>query len=36
VKADRATPLGEIVRVIDASKAAQVGAINFVTEKQTK
>ena len=36
VKADRQAPFGEIVRVIDASKAAQVGSLNFVTEKQPK
>ena len=36
VKADRGAPFGEIVRIIDASKAAQVGSLNFVTEKQSK
>ena len=34
VKADKQAPFGEIVRVIDASKIAQVGSLNFVTEKQ--
>jgi biopolymer transport protein ExbD len=33
VKADKQAPFGEIVRVIDASKVAQVGSLNFVTEK---
>ena len=36
VKADRQAPFGEIVRVIDASKAAQVGSLSFITEKQAK
>jgi biopolymer transport protein ExbD len=36
VKADRGAPFGEIVRIIDASKAAQVGSLNFLTEKQNK
>jgi biopolymer transport protein ExbD len=34
VKADRHAPFGEIVKIIDASKVAQVGSLNFVTEKQ--
>lgn len=34
VKADKGAPFGEIVRVIDASKVAQVGSLNFITEKQ--
>lgn len=34
VKADKQAPFGEIVRVIDASKIAKVGSLNFVTEKQ--
>jgi len=33
VKGDKQTPWGEIVKVIDASKFAQVGSLNFVTEK---
>src|SRR5215207_1831619 len=33
VRADRAAPFGEIVKVIDIAKAAQVGGLNFVTEK---
>ena len=33
IKADKAAPFGEIVKLIDASKAAQVGSLNFVTEK---
>jgi biopolymer transport protein ExbD len=33
VKADKQAPFGEIVKVIDASKFAQVGSLNFVTEK---
>lgn len=36
VRADRQAPFGEIVKVIDASKAAQVGGLNFVTEKAAK
>ena len=36
VKADRLAPFGEIVRVIDASKEAQVGSLNFITEKSAK
>jgi biopolymer transport protein ExbD len=33
VRADRAAPFGEIVKVIDIAKGAQVGGINFVTER---
>jgi biopolymer transport protein ExbD len=33
VKGDKQTPWGEIVKVIDASKFAQVGSLNFITEK---
>ncbi len=33
VKADKQAPFGEIVKVIDASKLAQVGSLNFITEK---
>ncbi|MEY2409647.1 MAG: biopolymer transport protein ExbD [Verrucomicrobiota bacterium] len=33
VRADRLAPFGEIVKLIDATKAAQVGSLNFVTEK---
>lgn len=33
VKGDKRTPWEEIVKVIDASKLAQVGSLNFVTEK---
>src|SRR6266545_2851685 len=33
VKADKQAPFGEIVKVIDASKVAQVGSLNFITEK---
>ena len=36
IKADKRAPFGEIVRLIDASKSAQVGSLNFVTEKQAK
>ena len=32
VKADKQAPFGEIVKVIDASKLAQVGSLNFITE----
>jgi len=34
VKADKRAPFGEIIRLIDALKAAKVGSINFMTEKQ--
>ena len=33
VKADKQAPFGEIVKVIDASKLAHVGSLNFITEK---
>ena len=33
VRADKQAPFGEIVKVIDASKLAQVGSLNFITEK---
>ena len=33
VKADKQAPFGEIDKVIDASKLAQVGSLNFITEK---
>lgn len=33
VRADRLAPFGEIVKVIDIAKAAQVGGLNFVTER---
>ncbi len=33
VRADRQVPFGDIVRVIDLAKAANVGGLNFVTEK---
>jgi len=33
VKGDKRTPWEEIVKVIDASKLAEVGSLNFVTEK---
>lgn len=36
IKADKYAPFGEIVRLIDASKEAQVGSLNFITEKQRK
>jgi biopolymer transport protein ExbD len=36
IKADKHAPFGEIVRLIDASKLAQVGSINFITEKSGK
>ena len=34
VRADRMAPFGEIVKLIDATKVAQVGSLSFVTEKQ--
>ena len=33
VKSDKRAPFGEIIRLIDASKVAKVGSLNFVTEK---
>jgi biopolymer transport protein ExbD len=33
IKADKRAPFGEVVRVIDAAKTAQVGAINAMTER---
>ena len=33
VKTDKGTPFGEVVRLIDASKVAKVGSLNFVTQK---
>lgn len=33
IKADKRAPFGEVVRVIDAAKTAQVGGINAVTER---
>ena len=36
VRADKMAPFGEIVKLIDATKVAQVGSLNFVTEKQGK
>jgi biopolymer transport protein ExbD len=33
IKADKAAPVGAFIKAIDAAKAAQVGAINAVTEK---
>jgi biopolymer transport protein ExbD len=33
VRADRSAPWGEVVKVIDLTKVAQVGGINFVTER---
>ena len=33
VKGDKRTPWEEIVKVIDASRFAEVGSLNFVTEK---
>jgi biopolymer transport protein ExbD len=36
VRADKQAPFGEIIRIIDVVKAAQVGGVNFVTEKVGK
>ncbi len=33
IRADKRAPFGEVTRVIDAAKLAQVGALNFVTER---
>ena len=34
VKADKSAPVGELVKVIDACKAAQVAGLSIVTEKK--
>lgn len=34
IKADKNAPFGEVIKVIDAAKVAQVGSINAITEKQ--
>ena len=34
VRADRNAPFGEIVKIIDATKLAQVGSLDFTMEKQ--
>jgi biopolymer transport protein ExbD len=33
IKADKNAPFGEVIKVIDAAKIAQVGSINAITEK---
>jgi biopolymer transport protein ExbD len=33
IKADKASPFGEFIRVFNAAKEAQVGSINVITEK---
>ena len=33
IKADKHAPFGEVIKVIDAAKVAQVGSINAITEK---
>lgn len=33
IKADKRSPFGEVVKVIDAAKIAQVGSISAITEK---
>jgi len=35
VRADRNAPFGEIVKIIDATKVAQVGSLDFTMEKQS-
>jgi biopolymer transport protein ExbD len=36
VRADRNAPFGEIVKIIDATKLAQVGSLDFTMEKQAQ
>lgn len=36
IRADKQAPWGEVVKIIDATKLAQVGSLNFITEKQVK
>jgi biopolymer transport protein ExbD len=33
IRADKRAPFGEVTKVIDAAKVAQVGSLNFYTEK---
>jgi len=33
IKADKRSPFGEVIKVIDAAKVAQVGSISAITEK---
>jgi biopolymer transport protein ExbD len=33
IKADKRSPFGEVIRIIDAAKTANVGSISAVTEK---
>ena len=33
IRADRNAPFGEVIRVIDAAKIAEVGSINAITER---
>jgi biopolymer transport protein ExbD len=35
IKADKRSPFGEVVKVLDAAKIAQVGSISAITEKPT-
>lgn len=34
IKADKLSPLGETIRIMDAAKLAKVGSINILTEKK--
>ena len=34
VKSDKRAPFGEIIRLIDASTAAKLGSLNFITERR--
>jgi len=36
IKADKQAPFGEVVKVIDAARIAQVGSIDAITEKPSK
>lgn len=36
VRADRQAPFGEVVKLIDATKLAQVASLDFVTEKNAR
>jgi biopolymer transport protein ExbD len=35
IKADKRSPFGEVIKVLDAAKVAQVGSISAITEKPT-
>lgn len=36
IKADKLAPFGEVIKIIDAAKVAQVGSISAITEKPAR